>query len=127
MQQKNRLEKASKLILHPQVISHIGLAQNNDAIGIQLPAILRRLRGDTETQRHIRHGKYNNPVAGGDVLRDSAQLALQNVVSVQERLLRLRLEPYLVLGVGGEQVEGLDGEVEVAAVGVLADADADRY
>ena len=100
--------------------------QNNDAIGIQLSAILRRLRGDTKTQRHIRHGKYDNPVTGGDVIRDSAQRALQNVVSVQERHLRLRFEPYLVLGVGGEQVEGLDGEMEAAAVGVLADAGAER-
>ena len=99
--------------------------QNNNPVGIQLPTIQRGLGGDTETQRHVGHGEDDNPVTGSDVFGEFPESALQDMVAVQEGHLGLGLEPDLVLGVGGEQVEGLDGEVEAAAVGVFPDAGAE--
>lgn len=48
------------------------------------------------------------------------------MVPVQKRHLGGGFEPDLVLGVGGQYIQSLDGEVEVAAVGELADAGAER-
>lgn len=47
------------------------------------------------------------------------------MVAVEEGHLGGGFEPDLVAGVGGEEVEGVDGEVELAAVGELADGGAE--
>lgn len=48
-------------------------------------------------QRDVGHGEHHHALVLGRVLRDAAQARLQDVVAVEEGLLRARLHPHLVL------------------------------
>lgn len=49
------------------------------------------------------------------------------MVAIEKGHLRGGLEPDLVTGVGGEEVEAMDGEMEAAVVGELANTGAEGY
>lgn len=99
--------------------------QHNDGVGVGLPAVLRRPGGDAEAERDVGHGHDDDAVVGLGVLCDAGEGGLGHGVAEEEGALGVGLEPDAAAGVGGEEVEGVDGEVERAAVGELADGRAD--
>ena len=56
-------------------------------------------------------------MVGGSVLSDTSQMSLEDVVSIQESLFTIGLDPYLVLAVFGEVVKAGDVELELHGFG----------
>ncbi|GER32325.1 plant haem oxygenase family protein [Striga asiatica] len=99
---------------------------NHNPIRIHFPAIDSALGGIPKPERHIRHGKDNNTVIHLNALCNPTHAAFQHAVPVQEAHLRRRLQPHLVFGVRGQEIEALDREVEFPGFRELADLGSER-
>uniref|UniRef100_J3MNZ2 Uncharacterized protein n=1 Tax=Oryza brachyantha TaxID=4533 RepID=J3MNZ2_ORYBR len=108
-----------ELLLPAEVLASVSLVQHNHGVGVGLPAVLRRLDGDAEPEGHVGHGHDDDAVVGLGVLGDAGEGGLGHGVAEEEGALGVGLEPDAAAGVGGEEVERVDGEVEGAAVGEI--------
>jgi len=98
--------------------------QHDHGVSVGLPAVLRRPRGDAEAERDVGHGHDDHPVPRLGVLGDAREGGLGHGVAEEEGALGVGLEPDAAARVGREEVERVDGEVERAVVGELADGGA---
>lgn len=119
---KSQLE----IILHPQILSNIRVPVNDDPIGVHLPAIHRALGRIPKSQRHIRHRENHHPIIHLNALRNPTHPAFQHAIPVQEAHLRRRLQPHLVLRVRRQQIQALDREEELPALGEFPDLGSQR-
>ena len=115
----NHTHTSSQDRLITQVLSHIGLMQNANALfltpttnthcSIQITNHVGRLRGDSEAERHVVHVENHNAGVLGTSLRNTRQTytdqtrstvetSFGNMIAVQERHLRTWLHPHFVLG-----------------------------
>ena len=109
-------------VLVAQVLSAVGLVKGDNVHRVGVPALLRRLGGNAEAQRHVGHIVDDYALVLRRVLRNAAQPALQYVMSVEELLLGARLQPDLVLGVGSEKVGGGDVKTKFPGLSHFAEA-----
>lgn len=106
-----------------QILADVGLVIGDDLLRAGGPAIQRRFRGGAKSERHIRLGKDHDTGVRRGVLRDTAQMRLDDVVSIQEGLLASRLQPHLVPSQAAQVIEAGHREPEFARVGELAELD----
>ena len=117
--ERTHAQNSSQDRLITQVLSHIGLMQNANTLlltpranahsSIEIANHVRRLRGDSESQRHVVHVENHHTGVLGTTLRNTRQTythhatnavetSFRNVVAVQERHLGTWLHPHFVLG-----------------------------
>ncbi len=108
------------------VLPNVRLVEADDGHWVCVAALRRRLGRHPESQWQVRHGVGDDALVLVRVLRDPAQAGLDHVVSVEELLLRRRLQPDLVLRVRRQVVEGGHVQTELARLRELAEAGAER-
>jgi len=113
-----------ELLLLAEVLPGVSLVQHDDGVGVGFPAVLRGPRGDAEAERHVGHGHDDDAVACLGVLGDAGEGGLGHGVPEEEGALAVGLEPDAAARVRRQEVERVDGEVERAVVGELADGGA---
>mmetsp|Transcript_19902 Transcript_19902/g.50288 ORF Transcript_19902/g.50288 Transcript_19902/m.50288 type:complete len:492 (+) Transcript_19902:577-2052(+) len=114
------------LLLGAQVLANVALVEHHERCGLDRSAGRGGLRSEAEAERDAVHVQHHHAGVLRRVLRYPAKTDLGDVVAVQERHLRVGLDPHLVLGVLGQKVEAVDGEVELARLGELAEQRAER-
>ena len=92
-----RATELQKVVLHPQVFANVRLVEHDHRGGVEILAVLGRLRRHAEAERHVAHAVHNGAPVLGSVLRYSPQAGLLHVVTIQKGHLRAGLHPHLVL------------------------------
>jgi hypothetical protein len=118
------LSRTEKGIFVSQVLSAIGLPEAHDARGVQPPGLGGAPRRDAEAERGVLHVDDDDALQARAVLGVAADVGLDDVGPVQERLLAVGLDPDLVARVLGQHRERRDGQPELARLGELAQAGA---
>ncbi|KAI3482129.1 hypothetical protein L1887_55260 [Cichorium endivia] len=110
-----------------EILSHIGLVKDNDAGGILLSCIDGAPGGDAKAERGVAHAEHHDARMFRSVVGDPSEMRLDDVVAVEEGQLAVGLDPHLVLCVLREVVERGDVQTELARLGKLAKARAERH
>lgn len=113
-------------VLLSQVLANISLSVSHNTSGVQSSHLQRRLCADAESKRRIVHGEDNNTGVLGDVVTHSADVGLENMVSVKEGHLTVGLDPDLVSSMCGKQGKRGDVKSELSSLGELAETGAER-
>ena len=102
----------SNIVLASEVLAHVSLIDDDDLSWVDLATLLRCLHAHAEAERNIRDWKHDNADIVRCILSNPGEMALQDVVSIEEGLFTVRLDPDLVLAVLREEVEACDVELE---------------
>ena len=93
------------------------LVEGHDVHGVGVAAVAGGLGRHPEPEWKILHTVDDDALVLWCVLSDTTQPRLHHVVDVQELLLRPRLHPDLVLGIGRQEIERGDVQPELAGFG----------
>ena len=110
-----RLSLLQQRVLVAQVLSAVGLVKGDNVHRVGVPALLRRLGGNAEAQRHVGHIVDDYALVLRRVFRDPPQTAFQDVMTIKELLLGAGLEPNLEFGVRSEEIGGCDVKPKFAS------------
>lgn len=107
-------------ILIPQELPTVRLPKRRNARRIKAPGLLRAARRNTEAQRRVVHAVHDDALVLGAVLRPAPDVRLDDVTTVQEGHLAVRLDPHLVTRVLRQDRERRDVQTEFESLGELA-------
>ena len=95
--QQSHLRELQKVVLYSQVFPNVRLVKHDHCGGVEIFAVLGRLRRHAEAEWHVAHAIHHGAPVLGSILRYSPKAGLLHVVAVQEGHLRAGLYPHLVL------------------------------
>lgn len=118
--------RSKQVILVSQILATICLSKRNHTRRIQPPGLTCAARRNTKTQRRVVHAVDDHALVLGAVLGPAADVRLDDIAAVQKRHLAVGLDPDLVARVLGEDGQRGNVQAELARLGELAEANAER-
>ena len=115
------LNLASDFVFASQVLTNVCLVNYNDVGRVQVAALLGSLHTHTEAEGNISDAKNDDSDVSRGVLGDSSEMAFQNMVSVEESLFAVWLDPHFVLAVLGQIVKACDAQLEFPGLRELSE------
>lgn len=114
----------SNVFFAPEILADVCLVDDDNMRGVEVSALGGGLHADAEAEGDVRDGEDDDSNVGGRVLGDPREVSLEDMVTVEEGLLTVGLDPYLELGVLGQVVQTGDVQLEFTRLSELAETGA---